>query len=99
MNQSAHVIKVAFMRAVEHRAGAEKQQPLEQCVVERVVERGHQTQRAQYCVTAAEKDHRQPQPHQDDADVLDRVIGEQALQIVLHNGVQHAKQRRSGADD
>jgi len=29
---------------------------------------------------------------QDDADVLDRMVGEQALQIMLHEGVEHAEE-------
>ena len=33
---------------------------------------------------------RKPEPDEDDADILDRVIGEQPLQIVLHQRVEHA---------
>ena len=32
----------------------------------------------------------QAEADEDDADVLDRVVGEQALQVVLHQRVQHA---------
>ena len=35
--------EVARVRAVEHRSGTEKQQALEQSVIERVIERGNQT--------------------------------------------------------
>jgi hypothetical protein len=34
---------------------------------------------------------RQPEADEDDADVLDRVIGEQTLQVVLHQRAQHAQ--------
>ena len=40
----------------------------------------------------------QPQAHQDDADVLDAVIGQQALQVVLGQGEQHAQDPGQRAD-
>ena len=33
---------------------------------------------------------REPKPDEDDADILHRVIGEQALEIVLHQRIEHA---------
>ena len=33
---------------------------------------------------------RKPKPDEDDADILDRVVGEQALEIVLHQRIEHA---------
>ena len=36
------------------------------------------------------KGQRKAEPDENDADILDRVIGKQALQIVLHQCVQHA---------
>ena len=39
-----------------------------------------------------------PTPDEDDADVLDAVIGEQALEIVLHQGVEHAEHRGDRPD-
>ena len=41
---------------------------------------------------------RQAEADEDDADVLDRVIGEQALQIVLHQRIQHAEHGGDAAD-
>ena len=40
------------------------------------------------------KREREAEADEDDADVLDRVIGEQPLQIVLHQRVEHAHARR-----
>ena len=36
---------------------------------------------------------RQPQADEDDADVLDRAVGEQALQVALHQRREHAQHR------
>ena len=41
---------------------------------------------------------RQAEADEDDADVLDRVIGEQALQIVLHQRVEHAEHGGDAAE-
>ena len=41
---------------------------------------------------------RDPDADQDDPDVLDAVEGEQALEVVLHERVQHAEHRRCDAD-
>ena len=83
---------------MEDRAGAEEQQPLEHRVVERVVERRDQAERARRRVAEAEEHHRHAQAEQDDADVLHRVIREQPFQVVLHQGVEHAEERGAGAD-
>ena len=37
---------------------------------------------------------RQAEADEDDADVLDRVIGEQPLEVVLHQRVEHAEHAR-----
>jgi hypothetical protein len=36
--------------------------------------------------------------NKDNADVFDRVIGEQALEIVLHQGIQHSERRGCTAE-
>ena len=41
---------------------------------------------------------RKPEADEDDADILDRVIGEQALQIVLHQRVEHADDAGDAAE-
>jgi len=39
-----------------------------------------------------------PRPHEDDADVLDAVVGEQAFQVMLHQRVEHAQHGGDRAD-
>ena len=97
-DEASHVVQVAQARGVKDRARSEKKEPLEHGVVERVVERGDQGKHAGCRVAETDEHHGHPQAEQDDADVLDRVVGEQALQVVLHEGVQHAEQRGGGAD-
>ncbi len=41
---------------------------------------------------------RKPKPNKDDADVLDRVVRKQPLEVVLHQGVEHAEQGGAGPD-
>ena len=41
---------------------------------------------------------REAQADEDDADVLDRAVGEQALEVALHQRVQHAQHRRDAAE-
>ena len=48
---------------------------------------------AQAMPLAAERQ-RETEADEDDADVLDGVIGEQALEVVLHQGVEHAQHAR-----
>src|SRR6266481_3328466 len=38
---------------------------------------------------------RQPKPDEDNADILDRVISEETLEIVLHERIEHAHDRRN----
>ena len=41
---------------------------------------------------------REPEPDEDDADILDGVIGEQPLEVVLHERVQHAHHGRDAGE-
>ena len=43
------------------------------------------------------KGQRQPKPDEDNADILHRVVGEQPLEIVLHERVEHAHRRGDAA--
>ena len=58
MNETAHVIEIALVRAVQHRHGAEEQETLEQGVVEHMIERGDQTEHAEHRMIGTEKYHR-----------------------------------------
>ena len=91
VDEAAQVLHVALARGGEHGAGAEEQQALEQAVVEDVEQRGGQRQRRRRLHAMRGERQRQAEAQEDDADVLDRVVGEQALQVVLHQGAEHAQ--------
>ena len=84
--------------AVEYRAGTEEEQALEERVVEHVEERGSQRERRAGGLLVGLKRQRQPEPDEDDADVLHRVVGEQPFQIVLHQRVEDAECRGHAAE-
>ena len=82
----------------DHASGAEEQQSLEDRVVQHVVEAGGDADRGQSLAVHRERHHAGAQPEQDDADVLDAVVGEQPLEVVLHQRIQHAENRRERPD-
>ena len=98
-DQAAHFLHVACPRALQHAARAQKQQAFEDPMIERVKEPGDQRQRGELRVAKGAEEQRRSEPHENDADVLDAVIREQALQIVFHQCVQHAQQRGDHAAD
>ena len=59
--------------------------------------RGGQRQRGGGRQSVGGERQRQAEADEDDADVLDRVVGEQALQVVLHQRVEHAEHRGDAA--
>ena len=95
--QPAHFFHVPRMGGMHHRPRAEEQQPFERGVVEGVIHPGNQTQRRQTRMAGVQKNQRRSQPHENDADVLDAVIGQQPFQVVFHQGVKHAQHRRDRA--
>ena len=76
--------------AAEHGARAEEQEALEQRMIEHVQQRRGEGERRRQSHAIGLEGEREPQADEDDADILHRVIGEQALQIVLHQRVEHA---------
>ena len=42
---------------------------------------------------------REAEADEDDADILDRVIGEQALEVVLHQCIEHAEYGGDAAEE
>ena len=84
--------------AVNTAPDAEEQQTLEDRVVEHVKQRcGHRERRRQTHSTGAKRQC-EAEPDEDDPDVLDRVIGEQTLQIMLHQRVEHAEHGGDASD-
>ena len=84
MNEAAKMLHVALAGRRQHGAGAEEQQALEERMIEDMKQRGGQRQRRGRDHAVRLEGQRQAEPDEDDADILDRVIGEQALEIVLH---------------
>src|SRR5207237_261674 len=82
----------ASAAAVEHGAGAQEQQALEERVIEHVEDGRGQRKGGRGLQPARLEGEREPEPDEDDSDVLDRVIGEQALEVMLHERVEHAEE-------
>ena len=98
VDETAEMVHVALVGGDQHRARSQEEQALEHGVVEDVEQRRRQRQRRQRVDAVGAEGERQAQADDDDADVLDRVIGEQALQIVLHHRVEHTQQRGDAAE-
>ena len=73
------------------RAGAQKQQSFENAVVENVEKSGGKADDGEQRHRFGEPQHADPDAEQNDPDILDAVIGEQALEIMLRQGEQHAE--------
>ena len=91
MDQPAQPFHVAFPGGGQHRTRTEKQQALEQRMIEDVKQSGSQCQCGIGVHVIALKRQGQPQTNEDDADVFYRVISKQSFQIVLHQCVQHTQ--------
>ena len=59
-------------------------------MVDGVVESRDEGDRSQPGVAQGDKHHRGAEPDENDSDILDAVIGQQAFEIVLHQRVEHA---------
>ena len=98
MDQTAQVLHVALAGRGQHGTRAEEQEALEQRVIEDVEQRGGERQRRREVHAIGPEGERQAEADEDDPDVLDRVVGEQPLQIVLHQRIEHAEHRGAGAE-
>ena len=97
--KTAHLLHVARTGGVEQRAGTQEELALEHRVVERVVEGGHEREHGDTGLTERHGGHGGADAEQDDADVLDGVIGQQALDVMLLQGESHAEDRRDRTED
>ena len=98
VDQAAESSQAALARGVQHRAGAQEQQRLEERVVQAVVQGRGERQGGERGHAEAAKQQREAEPGDDQADVLDRRVGQQALHVGLHGGVHGAEQRTRQAD-
>ena len=92
LGQSSERIDLPRMRRVNHGAGAEKQQRFEQTMIPDMQQASGQAQHHPFGLTGGTSQQRDAEPHQDDADVLDAVIGEKPFEIVLGDREDDAEQ-------
>ena len=91
MDEAAEMLHVALAGRGQHGAGAEEQQALEEAVVEDMEQRRGQRQRRGGRHAVRRERERQAEADEDDADILDGVVGEQPLEVVLHQRAEHAE--------
>ena len=90
------MVHIALACRGQHGAGAEEQQALEQRVVEDVEQRGGQRQRGRSRqMPLALKASASPSPTKMMPIFSIVLIGEHALEIVLHQRIEHAEERRA----
>ncbi len=97
--QPAQPLDVAGPGGVLHRARAQEEKRLEEGVVHHVEGAAGEAQQDQSRLAAGPPQHRQAHAHGDDADVLHRVVGQQALEVVLRERQRHAQDSRDRAQD
>ena len=83
-DQAAELAQAALFGRMQHRAGGQKQQALEERVVERVDQRGAEGERRKQAQVAGLEQNGQADAGKDDSDVLDRGVRQQALHVGLH---------------
>ena len=93
VDQATELAEVALLGCMQHRARREKQEAFEKRVVERVIEHCRQRDRGKQRLVVGLEQYRQADPCDDDADVFDRRVREEALHVGLHCGEYHAEQR------
>ncbi len=85
------MVDVAGVGRVDDGAGAEKEQGLEEGVVPDVQQGAAQAEDDPVRPAQRSPEQGQAEAHDDDADVLDTVVGQEALQVVLADGEGDAK--------
>ena len=96
--QPAEPVHVPGAGRVLGDAGLEEQQRLVAAVVEHVVEAGQQQERPQRPLAVSEERHRGAERGHDDPDVLDRGVGQEALDVPFPERVQDPDSRGKRAD-
>ena len=76
---------------MEHRPGSQEQQALEDGVIESVKHRGDQRYRRELRMSCDAEHQSGAKTYEDNPDILDAVLGQQAFQIMLHQSVQDAE--------
>ena len=87
---AAQLLDIAMTGAEPHRSGTEEQRGFEQAVVNQVIHAADKAQHHQRAVAGRHAGDEGAQPQQDNADILQGVIGQQALNVMLHQRIQSA---------
>ena len=88
--QPAEVVQVTQTRGVYDGSGRNEEQALEDRVIDGVEDRGSQGEGREFGRPMGIQEQGGADADQDDADVLDAVERQEALDVVLHQGVEHA---------
>ena len=96
MDEAPEVLHVALPGAGQHRPGAEKQQALEDRMIEHMQQAGGERERSRPCHAVCLEGEREAEADENDPDVFHGVIREQPLEVVLHECVKHAHDRGAG---
>jgi len=97
-DKSAQQVEVARPAAVQDCAGAQKQQSLEDGMIDHMKQPARKAEDRQRRRMDVHAQQAQAQAHRDDADVLDAVIGQQPLEVMLRQREQHAQDAGHHAD-
>ncbi len=96
--EAAEALEVDRPFAFGDDAGAQKQQPFEEAVVERMEQRGDEGERRDRMQPFGPREERDAEADRDDADVFDRRVGQQPLEIALGEREEHAADRAHRAE-
>ena len=104
LHQSAQPVEVLGSGRVEHGAGVEEQEALEEAMIDRVEQRAVKTdhgQRHQARVSVSGRQQRQAgaEAENDVADLADAVEGQQTLALFLLQRLHRADEQRHGTED
>ena len=89
MDEAAQFVHVPLARRRQHGTGPEKQQTLEERVIENVEQCRRESERRRQLHAVGLERQRKAEANENDADILYRAVGEQALEVLFHHGVQN----------
>ena len=93
LDESAVAFYVFRVRFMQHTARTHEKERFETHVVERVKECGDEGEGAEYLQAQRVEDHPHSEADQNDTDIFDGVVGQQRLDVVFAEGVEHADKR------
>src|SRR5260370_35007499 len=84
---------------MKYRPGPKEQKALEDRMIQSVKHRSDQGYSGEQRMPRHAEDQSSTQPHENDANVLDAVVGQEPFEIVLHQGVQDAEKGGDNSHD